>query len=166
MFRSLARGCVAGAAGTTALNAVGYLDMALRGRSSSGAPQAVVDKITTKAGVPIPDGEERDNRLSALGALAGIGVAVGTGAVMSLLHRAGVRPPPCLGGVLTGALAMTLTDVPIAALDVSDPRTWSPADWAADALPHLAYGLVTYGVITSAREPAAASGCGRRGRPG
>ncbi|WP_330341949.1 hypothetical protein [Streptomyces sp. NBC_00557] len=164
MFRSLARGCVAGAAGTTALNAVGYLDMALRGRPSSGAPQAVVDKITTRAGLRVPDGEERDNRLSGLGALAGIAVAVGTGVAVSLLHRAGLRPHPCLGGVLTGALAMTLTDAPIAALDVSDPRTWSPADWTADALPHLAYGLVTYGVVTSARGRAAAGGCGRRGR--
>ena len=28
-------------------------------------------------------------------------------------------------------------------LRVSDPRRWSPSDWAADVLPHLAYGLVT-----------------------
>jgi hypothetical protein len=165
MFRSLARGCAAGAAGTTALNAVSYLDMALRGRPSSGAPQAVVDKITTKAGLRIPDGEERDNRLSGLGALAGIAVGVGTGAAMALLHRAGLRPHPCLGGVLTGALAMTLTDAPMAALGVSDPRTWSPADWTADALPHLAYGLVTYGAITSTRGRPAAGGCGRRRHP-
>ncbi|MEU6465766.1 hypothetical protein [Streptomyces sp. NPDC046976] len=50
----------------------------------------------------------------------------------------------------TGALAMVLTDVPIAGLGISDPRTWSPADWTSDALPHLAYGLVTYGLISAA----------------
>ncbi|MEU6774979.1 hypothetical protein [Streptomyces sp. NPDC046759] len=149
MFRSIARGCAAGAAGTTALNAVSYLDMALRGRPSSTTPEAVVDKLTTEAGHPLPDGDGRDNRLSGMGALAGIAVGVGTGAVVSLLHRAGVRPPAWLGAVLTGALAMTLTDVPIAGLDISDPRTWSAADWTADAIPHLAYGLVSYQVIAS-----------------
>ncbi|MEU9476017.1 hypothetical protein [Streptomyces sp. NPDC048191] len=150
MFRTIARGCAAGAAGTTVLNAVTYMDMALRGRPASSAPEAVVEKITTKAGLPVPDGDGRDNRLSALGALSGIAVGVGTGAVVSLLHRAGVRPPAWLGAVLTGALAMTLSDAPMAGLDISDPRTWSATDWTADAVPHLAYGLVTYGVIASA----------------
>ncbi|MFJ3645004.1 hypothetical protein [Streptomyces murinus] len=45
---------------------------------------------------------------------------------------------------------MVLTDTPIAGLGISDPRAWSPADWTADALPHLAYGLVTYGLISAA----------------
>ncbi|MGW7529627.1 hypothetical protein [Streptomyces sp. NPDC054783] len=150
MFTTIARGCAAGAAGTTALNAVSCLDMALRGRPSSSTPEAVVEKITTRAGHPVPDGEGRDNRLSGLGALSGIAVGVGTGALASLLHRAGLRPQTWLGAVLTGALAMTLTDAPIAGLDISDPRTWSPADWTSDAIPHLAYGLVTYGVIAAA----------------
>lgn len=150
MFRTIARGCAAGAAGTTALNAVSCLDMAVRGRPSSSTPEAVVGKITTRAGHPVPDGEGRDNRLSGLGALSGIAVGVGTGALVPLLHRAGLRPHAWLGAVLTGALAMTLADAPRAGLDISDPRTWSPADWTSDALPHLAYGLVTYGVITAA----------------
>ena len=75
---------------------------------------------------------------------------VGTGAAVALLHRAGVRPPGWLGGPAAGALAMVLTDIPIAGLGISDPRTWSPADWTADALPHLAYGLVPYGLISAA----------------
>ncbi|MEV6292690.1 hypothetical protein AB0M41_20145 [Streptomyces sp. NPDC051896] len=150
MFRTIARGCAAGAAGTTALNAVSYLDMALRGRPSSSIPEAVVEKITTKAGHPVPDGKGRDNRLSALGALSGTAVGVGTGVLVALLHRARLRPHAWLGAVLTGALGMTLADVPIAGLDISDPRTWSPADWASDVIPHLAYGMVTYGVLTSA----------------
>ncbi|TGZ15519.1 hypothetical protein DV517_04920 [Streptomyces sp. S816] len=110
----------------------------------------MVEKITEKAGHPVPESDGRDNRLSGLGALTGIAVGVGTGAAVALLHRAGVRPPGRLGGPVTGALAMVLTDIPIAGLGISDPRTWSLADWTADALPHLAYGLVTYGLISAA----------------
>ena len=42
---------------------------------------------------------------------------------------------------------MIATDAPMAALGVSDPRTWKPADWASDALPHLAYGMTTAAVV-------------------
>lgn len=35
------------------------------------------------------------------------------------------------------------TDAPMAALGVTDPRTWAAKDWLSDAVPHLAYGLVT-----------------------
>jgi hypothetical protein len=149
MVHSIARGCAAGAAGATALNAMTYADMALRGRSPSSAPESVVDRATEKAGHPVPDSDGRDNRLTGLGALSGIAVGVGTGVAVSLIHRAGVRAPLWLGGSVTGALAMVLTDAPIAGLGVSDPRTWSAADWTADALPHLVYGLVTYGMIAS-----------------
>ncbi|MGZ0204581.1 hypothetical protein ACNFR7_30900 [Streptomyces sp. RM1] len=150
MFRSIARGCAAGAAGTTALDAATYLDMALRGRPTSSAPEDVVEKVTRKAGHPVPETEGRDNRLSGMGALAGIAVGVGTGVAVSLLHRLGVRPPVWLGGPATGALAMALADAPMAGLGVSDPRGWSATDWTADALPHLAYGLVTYGLVDAA----------------
>lgn len=149
MIRSIARGCAAGAAGTTALNAVTYADMALRGRSASSTPETAVDKITTRMGHPVPDTSGRDNRLTGLGALSGIAVGTATGAAVSLIHRAGARGPLWLGGLLTGALAMALTDVPMARLGVSDPRTWSVRDWTADVVPHIAYGLVTYGVITA-----------------
>ncbi|MEV6115227.1 hypothetical protein AB0L59_22600 [Streptomyces sp. NPDC052109] len=87
---------------------------------------------------------------AALAMATAAAAGVGTGAIVSLLHRAGVRPHAWLGAVLTGGLAMTLTDAPIAGLDISDPRTWWAADWTADAIPHLGYGLVTYSVIASA----------------
>ncbi|MFF6994897.1 hypothetical protein ACFY93_08050 [Streptomyces sp. NPDC008313] len=149
MIRSITRGCAAGAAGTTALNAVTYADMALRGRPSSSTPETVVDLVTTRMGHPVPRTRERDNRLSGLGALSGIAVGTGTGVAVSLIRRAGVRVPLWLGGLLTGALAMALTDAPMARLGVSDPRTWSAADWASDVVPHLAYGLVTYAVVAA-----------------
>ncbi|MFB7657451.1 MULTISPECIES: hypothetical protein [unclassified Streptomyces] len=152
MITSIVRGCAAGAAGTTALNAVTYADMALRGRPASSVPEAVVDRIATRVGHPVPRTSARDSRLTGLGALSGIAVGTGTGAGVSLLRRVGVRMPVWLGGLLTGAWAMGLTDAPIAGLGVSDPRTWSARDWASDAVPHLVYGLVTYGVITAAEQ--------------
>ncbi|MBQ0826414.1 hypothetical protein [Streptomyces tagetis] len=149
MIRSFLRGCAAGAAGTTALNTLTYADMALRGRAASGVPETVVDTLTERAGHPLPYTEGRDNRLSGLGALSGIAVGTGTGVVVSLLRRAGVRMPLWLGAAVTGALAMAATDTPIARLGVGDPRSWSPADWVSDVLPHLAYGVVTYGVVVA-----------------
>jgi hypothetical protein len=150
MLHTLARGCAAGAAGTTALNAVTYADMALRGRPTSSAPEDVVDTIATDTGHPVPGtGDLRDNRLSGLGALAGIAVGVATGAAVALVHRAGVRVPVWVGGPVTGALAMAATDLPMARTGVSDPRTWSAKDWLSDAVPHVVYGLVTYGVVSA-----------------
>jgi hypothetical protein len=35
---------------------------------------------------------------------------------------------------------MAASDASSALLGTTDPRTWSPADWASDLLPHLAYG--------------------------
>jgi hypothetical protein len=42
-----------------------------------------------------------------------------------------------------GGVAMVLANAGMAALAVTDPRTWTPADWASDIVPHLAYGAVT-----------------------
>ncbi|MEV6837153.1 hypothetical protein AB0N17_22040 [Streptomyces sp. NPDC051133] len=150
MMQSIVRGGVAGAAGTTVLNAVTYADMALRGRPSSQAPSETVDRISRRAGHPVPGSEEtRENRLSGLGALSGIAVGCGTGVAVALLRRAGIRMPWWLGGMATGALAMAASDVPMAGLGVSDPTTWSAKDWTSDVVPHLMYGLVTYGVVTA-----------------
>ncbi len=149
-MRTVVRGSAAGAAGTTVLNAVTYADMAWRGRPSSQAPAQVVDQIAQEAGHPVPgSGDTRDNRLSGLGALSGIAVGCGTGAAVSLLRRVGIRMPWWLGGAVTGALAMAATDLPMARLGVSDPTNWSAKDWASDAVPHLLYGLVTYGIVTA-----------------
>jgi hypothetical protein len=138
-------GAAAGAAGTAALNAATYLDMTIRGRGASDTPQRTVDKL---AGSAVPgDGETRDNRLTGLGSLSGIVTGVGIGAAFGLLRRLGLRPPTLIGGPLVGLAAMAATDSSMASMGISDPRTWSAADWLADLLPHLAYGLVTYGTL-------------------
>ena len=34
-------------------------------------------------------------------------------------------------------------------LGISDPRTWSATDWAADVVPHLAYGFATHATLAA-----------------
>jgi hypothetical protein len=144
MWRTIRRGAAAGAAGTTALNAVTYLDVAVRGRAPSGTPDRTVEALAERTGHPVPGaGETREHRLTGLGALSGIATGVALGAVLGLLRAAGLRLPPGLGAPLVGAAAMAATDLPMARLGVSDPGTWSAGAWLSDAVPHLAYGAVT-----------------------
>src|ERR671933_760091 len=112
------RGAAAGAAGTTALNAVTYLDMAVRGRASSSTPEQTVEKLAAAAHVPIPGDEEtRQNRVQGLGPLTGL-----------------------VAGIAAGVLVAA--NGPMTALRITDPRTWSATDWASDLVPHLVYGAV------------------------
>jgi hypothetical protein len=143
LIRNLACGALAGAAGTTALNAATYLDMAIRGRGSSSTPERTVETMAERAGVGIPGDEETaQNRVSGLGPMLGIAAGVGTGAALGVLHT-GWRPPLLIGAALATAGAMAASDVPMAAMGVTDPTSWSPADWASDAIPHGVYGVVT-----------------------
>jgi len=145
------RGAAAGAAGTTALNAVTYLDMAVRGRPASDAPEQLVRRLADRAGVDLPGGrKERSNRVAGLGPLAGSATGVGIGVLAGALRSAGLRLPTVVGGPLLGAAAMAASDVPLAALGVSDPRTWSAVDWVSDVVPHLVYGLITHATLAAA----------------
>src|SRR3954452_15704372 len=89
-------GAAAGAAGTTALNMVTYLDMAVRARAASDTPERSIERVAGVVGVEVPgDTSTRGNRLAGLGALGGLltGVAVGAGyrGVGGLLRPGGVR---------------------------------------------------------------------------
>jgi uncharacterized membrane protein len=139
------RGLWAGAAGTTALNLVSYADMALRGRPASTVPEQVVHRLGDRFGVDV--GEEGGPRLQALGALSGIVTGLALGVAASAARRAGVRLPGPLAAAAIGAGAMAVTDGSIAASGVSDPRQWTTADWAADVVPHLAYGAAVHAVV-------------------
>ncbi len=93
MVRALATGAAAGAAGTTALNTLTYLDMVWRARPASSTPEATVEKLAGVTGIKIQGTEEeRTNRLAGLGPLTGLVVGVGVGAVLSLVREAGYRP--------------------------------------------------------------------------
>ena len=137
------RGAAAGAAGTTALNVVTYLDMTLRGRGASSTPEVTVEKLAGKAHVPIPgEGDERQNRAQALGALTGLVSGVGVGVLVGLVRAAGFRSQPLVGTLLTTAGVLVATNGPMTVLGVTDPRTWSATDWVSDVVPHLAYAAV------------------------
>ena len=148
LSRGALRGAAAGAAGTTVLNAVTYLDMVLRGRGTSSTPEDTVEKLSDKIHVPVPgEGDERVNRVSGLGALTGIVSGVGIGGLLGVVRAAGWRP-----GILAGSTAATLgallgTNGPMTALGITDPRTWPPSSWVSDVVPHLAYGVVTACVV-------------------
>ena len=146
--RGLLIGLAAGAAGTTALNAVSYLDMTVRARPSSSTPEDTAEKLADRIGIDIPgDEDERINRLAGLGPLTGLMAGLGVGAALGVARTLGFRPNLLVASVVTGAAAMAGTDAPMTALGVTDPRTWAPKDWLSDAVPHLAYGLVTAVVV-------------------
>jgi hypothetical protein len=142
IMSTAARGAVAGAAGTTVLNAVTYLDMALRGREASSTPERSVERMARLAGAEIPGhGEIRKNRTSGLGALLGIATGVGVGsAAGALVANRAHRIPWAVLSALLGTAAMAAGNVPMVRLGVTDPRRWSGAAWASDVLPHVAYG--------------------------
>jgi len=150
VIKELFRGALAGAAGTTALNAATYLDMAARARPSSSTPQQVVEELSRRYGRPIPgSGEERENRLEGLGPLGGVATGVAVGTVFGWLRSLGLRPGPVVGPLLIGASAMVGTDASMAALGITDPREWDAASWLSDVIPHLVFGYVTHASLVA-----------------
>ncbi|WP_309112202.1 hypothetical protein [Saccharothrix sp.] len=144
MTHSILRGAAAGAAGTTALNAVTFLDMLVRGRPASRTPEDSVRRMSRKAGVDIPGTpRQRKARVSGLGSLLGAVTGVSVGAAYGALRGLGWRPGALTATLATTVGAMAAAGVPMSALGVSDPRSWSVGDWLSDVLPHLAYGVVT-----------------------
>ena len=137
------RGAAAGAAGTTALNAVTYLDMVGRGRGTSSTPEQTVEALAEKVHVQIPgDEEKRSNRVQGLGPLTGLVAGIGVGVLAGLARAAGFRTPPLVGTALTTVGVLVASNGPMTVLGVTDPRTWSTTDWVSDVVPHLAYAAV------------------------
>lgn len=148
------RGAVAGAAASTALNAVTYLDMAVRGRGTSSTPEQTVEKLAELARVPIPgEGETRRNRLQGLGPLTGVVAGVGVGALAGLARAAGFRPRRLAGTAVTTLAVLLATNGPMTVLGITDPRTWSATDWMSDLVPHLVYGAVVEATIDAFDRP-------------
>ena len=154
MMRNLLAGIAAGAAGTTALNAVTYLDMAARARPASTTPEDTVRKAQELTGADLGnDEEDADNRRSALGALLGIASGLVTGAAYGLLRHRLTGVPLGVLGVGAGVVANIGTTGPMTALGVTDPRTWPAESWVSDLVPHLAYGLATAAAFEAFRRP-------------
>jgi hypothetical protein len=144
VLRKALTGAAAGAAGTTALNVVTYLDMALRGRPASTAPQDAAAALAAQVGVAVPgEGDTRANRLAGLGALMGLASGITVGAAYGVATALTGRPPRWLRAGAVGLAAMAGTNAPMTRLGVTDPRTWDAVSWLSDIVPHAAYGVVT-----------------------
>ncbi len=168
MANRIVAGLVAGAAGTLALNVAGYLDMLVRGRPASRLPADVAGKLAEEIGLPLDfdieppasgaddDDDDVDSRLAsrqeALGALLGYANGLSIGAAYGILRLVLPRPPVWLAGAALGSLAMAASDYPAAKLGLTDPQTWSNADWMADVVPHMAFGVVTAGVFEAIKK--------------
>lgn len=148
----LADGAIAGAVGSTALNVVSYLDVALRARPESNVPGETVDRLADIAHVNLGSGARAANRRSGLGPLIGYGLGIAAGVAFALYAGGRRQPLPMAAGVL-GAGVMTMTDGSITALGISDPRTWRRSDWISDIIPHLAYGLTAAATWNRLRRP-------------
>jgi hypothetical protein len=137
------RGAAAGAAASTALNAVTYVDMVVRGRGASSTPELTVEKMAEKAHVTIPGDEEtRQNREQGLGPLVGLVAGVGVGVLAGLARASGFRSAAPVGIGLTTVGILVAANGPMTVLGVTDPRTWSATDWVSDLVPHVVYGIV------------------------
>ena len=151
MRSALVRGAVAGAVGTVALNMVTYLDMAVRGRSPSTMPGTTAGRLAGAAGIDLGAGDTEQNRTEGLGALLGYLTGLAVGAIYGVVQSR-MRLPTPVAAVALGAGAMAGTDVPLTALGLTDPRRWSVSDWAADVVPHVAYGAATAAVYAMLRD--------------
>ena len=128
-------GALAGAAATTVLNLVTYLDMAVRGRPASDTPAESARRMARLAGTEL----ESSSRADAVGALLGYAAGIGSGVAYGVLTGGRMRGLPAAGVFTT--LGMLAGNAPMTLLGVTDPREWSATDWLTDVVPHLAYGV-------------------------
>jgi hypothetical protein len=75
--------------------------------------------------------------------LLGIATGLGVGVAYGLAGGAHT-PRRVAAGVAALTVAASLAGgAPAIGAGLTDPRTWTAEDWAADLVPHLAYGAVT-----------------------
>ena len=154
LLAGVVAGALAGAAGATALDAVSYGDRLLRGRPAGSSPKATVDAVADATGTEVPgDAVTAPNRADGAGQLAGIGVGVGVGAVAGILRAHHVKVPKALSPLALGLAALALSNTVMTALHVTEPTSRTPGSVAADAVPHLAYGLVATATLHRLLDP-------------
>ncbi|MFI9576871.1 hypothetical protein ACIG5D_36030 [Microbispora rosea] len=144
IYRDMAAGAAAGAAGTTVLNAITYLDMAVRARPASSLPEQAAGAVSERLHVGLGEEEDARNREQGIGPMLGILTGVGVGLAYGLFRHAvrrRVSLPVAATGV--GMAAAVAGSAPMTALGLTDPREWGVGGWTADLVPHLGYGLAT-----------------------
>lgn len=130
---------IAGAVGATALNAITYLDMTLRGRPASHTPETSAARLADTIGLNLGPEPTATHRRTGLGALLGYTVATATALTATILTRHQAAHTPTLA-ITLGLAAMLTSTTPTTLLGVTNPRHWTRADWLSDLIPHLAYG--------------------------
>ncbi|HKE36255.1 MAG TPA: hypothetical protein VKB39_02425 [Candidatus Baltobacteraceae bacterium] len=138
------RGLIAGAAGVTALDAVTYLDMLVRGRPASEVPGRTVNALAKKIGIDRLDADDAKttHRRSATGALVGYADGVLSGVAYGALRSALPIPWP-VGAALLAGLTLLVGEGSAVRAGVVDWSKWGAQEWIADLVPRLAYGGVT-----------------------
>ena len=144
LLTGLTSGMIAGAAGSTALNAFSYTKQAFNGQPSSATPDQAAQAVIQSVGGEVPGTPaKKAARLEGLGPLSGLGVGLGIGALAGMLRAAGIKIPMPAAPVVLGLGAMAVSDGVMTAVGITEPRTWTPSSVLQDALPHVVYGAVT-----------------------
>jgi hypothetical protein len=142
-------GALAGAAGTAALDAVTYADMALRGRPPSELPDNMARKLAELIGCdefakPADRLSDRVKQQRAgIAALLGYADGFGTGAIVGLVRPALRDVPLFWAGIGAGVLGMVMSEGVATVLGQTDPSKWPLSSWVEDIVPHCVYGWVT-----------------------
>ncbi len=132
MTRAL-HGLAAGAVGTLFLNAATYLDMALRGRPASPIPEENVELAARRACVSLGEDERTAAaRKEGIAMLMGYAAGLAGGVALATARPAAREVPWPLAALGTGVAVMVAANAGSVAAGTTDPRTWSPAGWAAD----------------------------------
>src|SRR6202008_2044717 len=114
LWGGLLSGAAAGAAGTTTLNVITYLDIALRGRPTSNTPERTVEAMARLFGLTVPwSGDVLANRISGLGALTGYAAGIGMGLILGLAYALGWRPGLFLATLVATAIALIGSNGPM-----------------------------------------------------
>ncbi|MFG2052395.1 hypothetical protein ACGFI9_00065 [Micromonospora sp. NPDC048930] len=150
-------GAIAGAVGSAALNIVSYLDVAVRARPVSSTPEQTAGRLADAAHVNLGPEQQAANRRSGVGAVLGYGIGIAAGAAFGVLAARRRVPLPVAVGLLGGGV-MASSDGSLAVLRISNPRTWRRAEWIADIVPHLAYGMAAAATWRRLRPPSRRGG--------
>ncbi|MBV8374769.1 MAG: hypothetical protein JO302_04605 [Candidatus Eremiobacteraeota bacterium] len=144
---AMRRGMIAGAAGATALDALSYMDMLVRGRSASDVPGQTVSRLVKSIGL-ILDGEDTvsSNRRTASGALLGHADGVLAASLYALI-RSAIRVPWPVGAAFLAGITLVTGEGSAVRTGATDWSKWSLSEWVTDIVPRLAFGIVAAVVV-------------------
>jgi hypothetical protein len=141
-----ANALLAGAAGTLALEAYTYADMAIRGRPASEVPPNVIQRLAQSVrlgALANKEGDAPKNRRSGTSALLGYGIGMGAASAYARLRPSVPWLPWQVGGLILGAATLVASEGSATALGATDWSEWSLTDWISDIVPRSLFGLVT-----------------------